>query len=122
MKGSTMRRPKRHKRGLNPPWNDNHIGRYSLEEIALEFILWEDAGTHGETSSDAMRKDFIKQALDQSFARENRSETLHQFLKTYERLFEKIYQRQEGNHVKENIATPEHMRQLFHCRAEKHAA
>jgi hypothetical protein len=119
-----MRKPNRQRRRvrLNPPWNDKHIGRYSLEEIALEFILWEDARTPAERRGDAMRRDFIHQALDQSFGEEDRAETLRQFFTTYERLYEKIYQPQHGDKVKQDRATPESMRQLLDCPVEKEAA
>lgn len=94
---------------LRPPWGHNRVGRYSLEEIALEFILWEDEEGH----SDPLRKEFVTEALEQSFGEENRDRMLGRFLDTYRRLYDKIYQRNHGNMPKEDRATPDSMRRLF---------
>jgi hypothetical protein len=112
-----MQKPKRNS-SIHSPWGNTRLGRYSLEEIALEFILWEDADKH----TDAARKNFINQALDESFGEENRGQTLCLLFHTYERLYEKIYQCKLGNRVKEDRATPESIRQLFNPMNEKQAA
>ena len=103
---------------LRPPWSHNRVGRYSLEEIALEFILWEDENGH----SGALRKEFITQALEQSFGHENPDRVLSQFLDRYQRLYEKIYQRNQGNIPREDRATPDSMRRLFEPMMMKSAA
>ena len=112
-----MRNPKRSS-SIHSPWGNTRLGRYSLEEIALEFILWEDTDKH----TDAARRDFINQALDESFGQENRGQTLRQLFRTYERLYEKIYQRKLGNRVKEGRATPESVCRLFDSIIELKAA
>ena len=106
--------------GLNrrSPWGHKRVGRYSLEEIALEFILWEDEEGHSET----VRKNFIVQALEQSFGNEDRHRMLSQFVDIYGRLYEKIYQRNQGNIRKPDRATPESMRRVLEPMMMKTAA
>ena len=82
------------------PWGENRIGRYSIEEIALEFILWEDA----DSRDDATRRDFVRQALEQNFGEKDRAHALRRFCETYERLYEKIFHRRPDNRVMD--ATP----------------
>ncbi len=106
------------KRSTNPPWGHRRIGKYSLEEIALEFIVWEDT----DKRNDVVRKNFVHQALDQSFGQEDRGQMLREFVATYEKLYEKIYQRKLGNRVKDDRATPESVRRLLNPRIEKKAA
>jgi hypothetical protein len=77
------------------PWGENRIGKYSIEEIALEFILWEDAGSRDE----ATRREFVQQALDQNFGGKDGAQTLRLFGETYKRLYEKIFQRSPNNSV-----------------------
>lgn len=103
---------------LKPPWSYNRVGKYSLEEIALEFILWEDEDAH----SDALRQEFVTEALEQSFGQENRDRMLSRFLDTYRRLYDKIYQRDQGNIRKEDRATPDTMRGIFERMMMKSAA
>ena len=74
-------------------WGDNRIGTYSIEEIALECILWEDAASRDA----AARRNFIQEALDQNFGGKDRADTLRRFGETYERLYEKIYHRKPDN-------------------------
>ena len=76
-------------------WGDNRIGKYSIEEIALEFILWEDAAGRDA----ATRRKFVQEALDQNFGEKDRADTLRRFGETYERLYEKIYHRKPDNSV-----------------------
>ena len=112
-----MQNEKRQSR-MKPLWDHRHIGKYSLEEIALEFILWEDTDKH----NDRLRQDFINQALNQSFGHRDRGKILRDFLETYEKLYEKIYQCKQGNMPKENRATPESMRLLVDRKVDKKAA
>jgi hypothetical protein len=105
------------KLGLNR-WSHNRIGKYSLEEIALEFILWEDEAAH----TDTLRRNFIYEALEESVGDEDRDEMLARFFQAYERLYEKIYQRKRGNLVKEHRATPETVRQLLYPGSKRKAA
>ena len=91
------------------PWGGNRIGKYSMEEIALEFILWEDT----DSRDDATRRDFVQQALDQNFDEKDRAHSLRRFGETYERLYEKIFQRKPDHGVTDamhdvmrKIATP----------------
>ena len=81
-------------------WGENRIGRYSIEEIALEFILWEDAASR----DDATRRKFVHEALDQNFGENNRADTLRRFGETYERLYEKIYHRKPDNSVTDSMS------------------
>jgi hypothetical protein len=83
--------PKRSK----SPWGRNRIGKYSIEEIALEFILWEDAASRDE----ATRRQFVQHALDQNFGGEDGAQTLQLFSETYERLYEKIFHRRPDNRL-----------------------
>jgi hypothetical protein len=76
-------------------WGDDRIGKYSIEEIALECILWEDAARR----DDADRRNFIQKALDQNFSGKHRADTLRRFCETYERLYEKIYHRTPDHSV-----------------------
>ena len=101
-----------------PPWSQNRIGKFSLEEIALEFILWEDDAAH----SDTLRRDFIHEALQKNVGDKQIHETVEHFLRAYERLYEKIYQRKQGNTVKPDRATPENVRQLLTSNVQRKAA
>jgi hypothetical protein len=83
--------PKRSK----SPWGENRIGKYSIEEIALEFILWEDAASR----DDATKRRFVQHALDQNFDGKDAAQTLRLFGDTYERLYEKIFHRRPDNRV-----------------------
>ena len=85
-------------------WGDNRIGKYSIEEIALEFILWEDAAGR----DDAARRNFVQDALDQNFGGKDRADTLRRFGETYERLYEKIYQRKPDNGVTDSRTSGVH--------------
>lgn len=81
-------------------WGDNRIGTYSIEEIALECILWEDAASR----DDAARRNFIHEALDQNFGGKHRADTLRRFGETYERLYEKIYHRKPDNSMMDSTS------------------
>ena len=81
-------------------WGLNRIGKYSIEEIALECILWEDAPSR----DDAARRNFIQEALDQNFGGKDRADTLRRFAETYERLYEKIYQRKPDNSMTDSTS------------------
>ena len=81
-------------------WGDSRIGKYSIEEIALEFILWEDAASR----DDATRRNFVQEALEQNFGGKDRAATLRRFGETYERLYEKIYHRKPDNRVTDATA------------------
>ena len=83
-----MRKHDTQKRSKSP-WAGNRIGKYSIEEIALEFILWEDEASR----DDAPRRDFVQHALNQNFGGKDRAHVDRQFGETYERLYEKIYHR-----------------------------
>ena len=107
-----------HRKGSSNPWNHNRVGQYSLVEIALQFILWEDEAAH----SDTLRRNFLYEALEESIGDEDRDETLAQFLHAYERLYEKIYQRKQGNVVKKDRATPESVRHLLNPNVQRKAA
>ena len=85
-------------------WGDNRIGKYSIEEIALEFILWEDAAGR----DDATRRKFVQEALDQNFGEKDRADTFRRFGETYERLYEKIYHRKPDNSVTGGTARDVH--------------
>ena len=85
-------------------WGDNRIGKYSIEEIAREFILWEDAAGR----DDATRRKFVQEALDQNFGEKDRADTLRRFGETYERLYEKIYHRKPDNSVTGGTARDVH--------------
>lgn len=81
-------------------WGDNRVGKYGIEEIALEFILWEDAASR----DDATRRKFVQEALDQNFGEKDRADILRRFAETYERLYEKIYHRKPGNCVMDSTS------------------
>jgi len=111
-------RKSNHQKRASTRWDQNRIGKYSLEEIALEFIIWEEEAAH----SDRSRRDFIHEALEQSLSDENSDQTLARFLHVYERLYEKIYQRKQGNLVKEDRASPRSVRQLLNPKLQRKAA
>ena len=100
---------------FKPPWGENRIGKYSIEEIALEFILWEDAGPR----DDATRRDFVQQALEQNFGAKDPVHALRRFGETYERLYEKIYHRKPDTNFMD--PTPE-VQGFFDPRIKKKAA
>jgi hypothetical protein len=98
-------------------WGQSRVGKYSLEEIALEFLLWEDDISH----SDRLRRDFIYEALQHNFGHDITDETVNAFLHTYERLYKKIYQHTRGPKVTDNLATPERVRRLLHLHIQQAA-
>lgn len=90
----------------------------SVEEIALEFILWEDEVAHSER----LRRDFIREALEKNLGNKPPAERIAKFLRAYEALYRKIYQHKQGNIVKEERATPESVRQLLNADVKRNAA
>ena len=97
------------------PWNHSRVGKYSLEEVALEFILWEDEAAHSHT----LKRHFIHEALEENFGHESVDETLARFVQVYERLYGKIYRHKL---VEQDRETPDTIRQLLNLNIKRNAA
>jgi hypothetical protein len=89
-----MAKINRRARGLsvNPPfpWDDNDSSKFSLEEIALEFISWINAGRFVGLLPNGMQQGFLNEALEYNFPRADPREIREQLLDIYTAMYNRM--------------------------------